>query len=444
MQTTDSSIWNWFYNTPYRALDRAYKASKQVCYVQTLYAGSTIKPTLKCSWYNIYLYTNAILDEASFEIYWGLLEFRVSALVFGLLTHLSPQNSDSLAQHHSLVLRLRQIFSKHFCRHTDFRLETLNVVKRKLLWIEAALLDLNKLKHQWRSTPLSIPINTSKFYSFPSDASSMGRKGITYESVGLVPRSITKTLSRFQKELAGQSASLVIPEFQLAKYQAATSLQYMAFLVIFPWSLSFFCKITVLQSFVENLWNSMQPQVFLNTLQEQTALKRLQEIEELLWFDIVSANTSKDYLQDFATEIHTKTIHLVNEYNVNSIQTLLHLFTNSISLISVTCILIWGKKRFAILNSWLQELFYSLSDTMKAFFILLFTDLCIGFHSPHGWEILISSVLEQLGFSHNKHVISCFVSTFPVILDTVFKYWIFRHLNRISPSIVVTYHAMNE
>jgi hypothetical protein len=80
-----------------------------------------------------------------------------------------------------------------------------------------------------------------------------------------------------------------------------------------------------------------------------------------------------------------------------------------------------GKKRLAILNSWVQEVFYSLSDTMKAFFILLFTDLCIGFHSPHGWEILIGFILEHLGFSHNKHVISCFVSTFPVILDTVFQ-----------------------
>ncbi len=45
----------------------------------------------------------------------------------------------------------------------------------------------------------------------------------------------------------------------------------------------------------------------------------------------------------------------------------------------------------------------------------------------------------HLGFARNKHIISCFVSTFPVILDTVFKYWIFRHLNRISPSIVANY-----
>jgi hypothetical protein len=62
----------------------------------------------------------------------------------------------------------------------------------------------------------------------------------------------------------------------------------------------------------------------------------------------------------------------------------------------------------------------------------------------HGWEIVIDSFLEHLGFARNKHIISYFVSTFPIILDTIIKYWIFCHLNRISPSIVATYHMMNE
>jgi lipoprotein signal peptidase len=44
----------------------------------------------------------------------------------------------------------------------------------------------------------------------------------------------------------------------------------------------------------------------------------------------------------------------------------------------------------------------------------------------------------------NRSYISFFIATFPVILDTIFKYWIFRHLNRISPSAVATYKEMNE
>lgn len=200
-----------------------------------------------------------------------------------------------------------------------------------------------------------------------------------------------------------------------------------------------------LEPWLKIWWNTYQFQIFLNPFQQEVALKRLQQIEELVWLDKIMVNSLKELLsQDLNIEIHKKTIQLVKTYNENSLNTVLQLLTDIIYFIILSAIFVLGKQRLTILNSWIQELFYSLSDTMKAFFILLLTDLCIGFHSPHGWELVIGSFLEHLGFAHNKHIISCFVSTFPVILDTVFKYWIFRHLNRISPSIVATYHTMNE
>ena len=68
----------------------------------------------------------------------------------------------------------------------------------------------------------------------------------------------------------------------------------------------------------------------------------------------------------------------------------------------------------------------------------------VGFHSPHGWEIIIEAILRHFGLAESREFIFIFISTFPVILDTIFKYWIFRYLNRISPSAVATYHNMNE
>ena len=327
----------------------------------------------------------------------------------------------------------------------------INAFSRKIAWIEATLIDFEILKKQcWQ--PINFLEKEKLKYNIflPFFFLKTTPKTIAYESVGLVPRSITRTLSRFQSELAGRSASLVLPEFKLAKYQAVASLQYMICLIIFPWLFSLLFQTFLFKPLVENWWNTRQSQVFLNISQEQKALTRLQDIEELVWLDMVISSpqilTSHQYSteKDLSSQIHKKTVELVNLYNYQSIDTILHIFTNLISLTIIGLLLTLGKKRLAILSSWVQELFYSLSDTMKAFLILLFTDLCIGFHSPHGWEILIDLLLEHLGFSYNKHVISCFVSTFPVILDTVFKYWIFRHLNRISPSIVVTYHTMNE
>jgi hypothetical protein len=81
---------------------------------------------------------------------------------------------------------------------------------------------------------------------------------------------------------------------------------------------------------------------------------------------------------------------------------------------------------------------------MKYFLILLATDLCIGFHSPHGWELMIDTISENFCFAHNERIISGLVSTFPFILDMILKYWIFHRFNCIYPSLIVIYHSMNE
>ena len=102
------------------------------------------------------------------------------------------------------------------------------------------------------------------------------------------------------------------------------------------------------------------------------------------------------------------------------------------------------KREVSTLKGFMDEIIYGLSDSAKAFIIILFTDMFVGFHSPHGWEVLLEGLSRHLGFAANREFIFLFIATFPVILDTVFKYWIFRYLNRISPSAVATYKNMNE
>jgi CemA family len=506
MQFYHLKVYQWLLNSPYRALEKAYQTSKRVRNIQKdyLYYKNSIGTSSRHSWYNVGIYLDNVLNQSASEIYWNLLEFKVTTYLchflhlgwprniinsFLLKTNNNKQNSYNFQKNVSVYNPDNTTEdSKNFINRSDkdlssnfwnnLKLESKNRdnwyidnisseidlnerrnflplnttdeetehVKRKLAWIEAVLADLDLLKNESWSFYTVMSQSTTKALLFPYSLPSFFSKPkqIPYESLGLVPRSITRTLSRFRTELEGRSVSLVLPEFRLAKYQAVASLQYMMFLILCPWLVSFICEVLFLEPWIENWWNTSQSQVFLSFAQEEKALRRLQEVEELLWLDIIMADSSTRQPQDLSAQIHQKTIDLVERYNQESINTVLHLFTNFISLLVIIALLIWGKKRLAILNSWIQEVFYSLSDTMKAFFILLFTDLCIGFHSPHGWEILIEFLLEHLGFSHNKQVISCFVSTFPVILDTVFKYWIFRHLNRISPSIVVSYHTMNE
>ena len=139
-----------------------------------------------------------------------------------------------------------------------------------------------------------------------------------------------------------------------------------------------------------------------------------------------------------------KTIQLATFYNQQTISAIANVFGDFVTLITIAFLFVLMKPQIIILKSFLTESIYSLSDTTKSFLLILLTDLLVGFHSPRGWEILIEILLRHFGLPENQDFVFLFVATLPVLLDTVFKYWIFRYLNQISPSTVATYHSMIE
>nr|YP_010242935.1 CemA [Impatiens walleriana]QTJ26067.1 CemA [Impatiens walleriana] len=229
----------------------------------------------------------------------------------------------------------------------------------------------------------------------------------------------------------------------MAKKKTFNPFLYLTSIVFLPWWISFSFNKS-LESWVTNWWNTIQSEPFLNDIQENNILEKFIELEELLLLEEMIKEYLETHLQKFHIRIHKETIQLMKIYNEDHMHTILHFSTNIICFIFLSGYSILGNQELVILNSWAQEFIYNLSDTIKAFSILLLTDLCIGFHSPHGWELMIGSVYKDFGFVHNDQIISGLVSTFPVILDTIFKYWIFRYLNRVSPSLVVIYHSMND
>nr|YP_010627700.1 envelope membrane protein [Begonia amoeboides]WBN94671.1 envelope membrane protein [Begonia amoeboides] len=229
----------------------------------------------------------------------------------------------------------------------------------------------------------------------------------------------------------------------MAKTKAFIPLLYLASIVFLPWWISLSLKKS-LEALVTNWWNTGQSEIFLNMIQEKNIFKKVLEFEGLFLLDEMIKEYPETHLQKFPIVIYKETIQLIKMHNHDRIHMILYFSTNIISFIILSAYSILGNEQLFILNSWVQEFLYNLSDTIKAFSILLLTDLCIGFHSPHGWELMIGSIYKDFGFAHNDQIISGLVSTFPVILDTIFKYWIFRYLNRVSPSLVVIYHSIND
>nr|YP_010372348.1 chloroplast envelope membrane protein [Rhododendron latoucheae]UOX29812.1 chloroplast envelope membrane protein [Rhododendron latoucheae] len=229
----------------------------------------------------------------------------------------------------------------------------------------------------------------------------------------------------------------------MPKKKAFTPLLYLASIVFLPWWISLsFNK--CLESWVINWWNTSQSETFLNDIQEKDILEKFIELEELVLLDEMIKEYSETHLQKIGIGIHKETIQLIKIYNEDRIHTILHFSTNLISFIILSGYSILRNEELVILNSWAHEFLYNLSDTIKAFSILFLIDLCTGYHSTHGWELMIGSVYNDFGFFHNDQILSVLVSILPPIVDAIFKYSIFSYLSRVSPSLVVIYNSMNE
>ena len=170
-------------------------------------------------------------------------------------------------------------------------------------------------------------------------------------------------------------------------------------------------------------------ELYVNGLQNAVPLVRISELKNKT-------------IQDQA--LQEKIFELAQSSHFHALQSLTNVFADLLSIMVLIFLLITLRPEITILKSFLVEVIYNLSDTTKSFLLILMTDLLVGFHSPRGWETMFSLILHHFGLPENQDFVFLFVATLPVILDTVFKYWIFRHLNKISPSTVASYHNMIE
>lgn len=326
---------------------------------------------------------------------------------------------------------------------------------------------------------------------------------IEYRQTRLIPRSIPRTIERFFDELNLTAEDRYIQEFQLSRQQIWISFRALVIFLFFPIFFTHLLKGIFLEPMISYSWNKYNSDFFLNHQQEQKALNDLKNFEDKIYFEqlVQFFNNSDDFISkqsninsfnssliteskdnkqiqtffsntrtfpnsviegDFGPEmknvhidsqnleitqnkkIETEMLLIAKSYNQQSI-TLLSNLIGDIFTVGIFIILFnIYRREISILKAFLSEILYSLGDTTKSFFIILLTDLLVGFHSPKGWEIFIESILNHFAIPQNEDFVFLCVATFPVLLDTAFKYWIFRYLNRLSPSTVVTYHKMIE
>ncbi|MDJ0649752.1 MAG: proton extrusion protein PcxA [Xenococcaceae cyanobacterium MO_188.B19] len=263
----------------------------------------------------------------------------------------------------------------------------------------------------------------------------------------VLPRSFMRTIDRLKQEIdpqADTTEEAVLKKFRRSRNKTAISIRFLLILIIVPLFTHQFTKTFLISPFVEKYFTNHQTFIFINKDLEEEAFMELHRYEENLYFKSIIGLAPPISDAEVKEKVHDKAEELAVEYRDQGISAVGNVFADFFSLLAFAIIIFLCKREILIIKSFLDEIIYGLSDSAKAFLIILLTDMFVGYHSPHGWEIILEGIARHLGLPENRDFNFLFIATFPVILDTVLKYWIFRYLNRISPSSVATYKNMNE
>ncbi|MEH1900445.1 MAG: proton extrusion protein PcxA [Nostoc sp.] len=406
------SLNHWFLNTPERALLEAQQAAERIKNIEREYFDNK-KISLESVNYteNVMSYWQGYLDKNLTIIKVRLAEFQLSRGIVNISN--------------SVLLEKLKVIDEVVDKYT---------IKDKL--INNSVLA---------STSQAIQINRTEINKQPDLSNINNIKAIpTSENTGAVPRSISKTFNRIKGDFSPQAEEEFMRDYRISRNRTRIALRFLITLIIVPILTQNLSKQFIVTPILEKIRGDNNIQVFINSDMEKEALEELHNFQKQLRFENL-LNQAPPLSSELTQEkIKNKAVEISEKFRIKSNSDLSNIFADLISLFSFGIVIALSKREVVILKSFMDTIVYGLSDSAKAFLIILLTDIFVGFHSPDGWEVILEGFAEHLGLPASRNVIFFFIATFPVILNTIFKYWIFRYLSRLSPSALATLKEMDE
>ena len=441
---------NWYLTTPDRALDEAYDAALMIQAIENEhFKGQKILPQNSNNLgQEAFIYFDQEREKHSKLLKIRLTEFRLSrSTVDATNPKEGRQRSDrALTDDRSTaILEKLKFIDQVIARYPSQALAL--VQSTALQTTPKPLLTSYTPKDAGRLSDFEVANRKPA-------ATKLGSLESLTDKTGVLPRSILGTINRLKRDLDPAGETEAIQDFQTKRMRTKIAIRFMLILVAVPLLMQISTRNFALSDrlipghLISQRFAVVNPaSIFINAEMSEEALKELSQFEEKMKFE----NILKEAIgqEPVTPEIREEKIRdKVNEIAINfsehSSSAIKNWIADLAGVVAFVFILTKGKAEMQILKDFIDEVSYGLSDSAKAFIIILFTDIFVGFHSTHGWEILLEGTAQHFGLAANRSYISLFIATFPVILDTIFKYWIFRYLNRISPSAVATYKEMNE
>ncbi|GLJ11385.1 hypothetical protein SUGI_0155160 [Cryptomeria japonica] len=234
-------------------------------------------------------------------------------------------------------------------------------------------------------------------------------------------------------------------EDKLFQFTTQTTVKFVALLVIVPWAVSFVFHDYVMVPFL-NRYVELVP--FAAQLLDVRKDQKLYMVEVLkqeklrLHFEAEIHMAPLPSEEELWEHMRHKARELREDLRLDNRKSFANIWSDMVAAITAFFILLFNQSKVELLKFTGSRILKGISETGKAFLLILVTDIFLGYHSESGWHTLIEMLLEHYGLMADESAITVFICTVPVTMDVCFKLWVFKYLPRLSPSTSATFHEM--
>ncbi|KAM5552617.1 chloroplast envelope membrane protein [Rosa sericea] len=245
--------------------------------------------------------------------------------------------------------------------------------------------------------------------------------------------------------LLGKEDDDLLYEDRVFRYASLNSAKFLAVLIIIPCALDFVVHDYVLMPFLDRYVKTVPLAAEMLDVRRNQKLQMVDELKiERARFQLEMEIGKSPPLSDEEVwwELRHKALELRDEWRFENRRAFANIWSDMLFGISLFILLYCNQSKVALLKFTGYKIINNISDTGKAFLIILITDIFLGYHSESGWQTLIEIFVEHYGLQVDQSVITIFICLIPVIIDACVKLWLFKFLPRLSPKVANIFREM--
>ncbi|TYI24664.1 hypothetical protein ES332_A05G000400v1 [Gossypium tomentosum] len=237
----------------------------------------------------------------------------------------------------------------------------------------------------------------------------------------------------------------VLYEDRVFRYASFNSAKFLAALLIVPLALDLVVHDFVLMPFLDRYVKTVPLAAEILDVRRNQKLemvKQLQVEKARFRFEVEIGKSPPLSDEELWWELRRKALDLRDEFRLENRKAFANIWSDMVFGISLFLVLHLNQSKVALLKFAGYKIISNISDTGKAFLIILITDIFLGYHSESGWQTLLEIIVEHYGLQVDQSAITIFVCLIPVVIDACVKLWLFKFLPRLSPRVSNIFREM--